>query len=73
MKVVCLQMVIRHAIDEACAAGKRTWAYVRSILNRYVSDGVKTIGEGKARQKPPDLRIPIYDRDPDYFDNMYPL
>ena len=42
--------VIRHAIDEACANGKRTWAYVRAILNRYVQDGVKSVGDIKARE-----------------------
>ena len=37
--------LIRHAIDEACAQGKRTWSYVRSILNRYRESGFKTVGE----------------------------
>ena len=37
--------LIRHAIDEACAQGKRTWSYVRSILNRYRDSGFKTIGD----------------------------
>ena len=37
--------LVRHAIDEACANGKRTWAYVRSILLRYSRAGYKTIGE----------------------------
>lgn len=37
--------LIRHAIDEACAQGKRTWGYVRSILNRYRDSGFKTIGD----------------------------
>ena len=40
--------LIRHAIDEAAAAGVRTWNYVRKILNRYVDQGIKTIGEAKA-------------------------
>lgn len=37
--------VILHGIDAACNQGKRTWAYTRSILNRYVSDGYKSIGD----------------------------
>ena len=44
--------LIRHAIDEACAQGKRTWSYVRAILNRYRDSGFKTVGEAKAAQKP---------------------
>lgn len=43
--------VIRYAIDEACANGKRTWAYVKAILNRYVQDGVKTIGDIRDREQ----------------------
>lgn len=44
--------LIRHAIDEACAAGKRSWGYTRSILYRYISDGVKTIGEARQQSQP---------------------
>lgn len=40
--------LIRHAIDEACAAGKRTWSYTRAILTRYRDSGFKTVGEAKA-------------------------
>lgn len=43
--------VIRHAIDEACANGKRTWAYVKAILNRYVQDNVKSIGDIRDREQ----------------------
>ena len=43
--------VIRYGIDEACANGKRTWAYVKAILNRYVQDGVKTVGDIRAREQ----------------------
>jgi DnaD/phage-associated family protein len=43
--------VIRYAIDEACANGKRTWAYTRAILNRCVQDGVKSVGDIKAREQ----------------------
>lgn len=41
--------LIRYAIDQGCAAGKRTWAYVRAILNAYVQQGIKTVGEAKAK------------------------
>lgn len=40
--------VVRYAIDEACANGARKYAYVRSILNRYLDQGLKTIGAIKA-------------------------
>lgn len=42
--------VILHGIDAACNQGKRTWAYTRSILNRYVADGYKSIGDIKAAE-----------------------
>ena len=42
--------LIRHAIDEACANGKRTWAYVRSILARYVRSGYRTVGDAEAEK-----------------------
>ena len=44
--------LIRHAVDEANAAGKRSWGYTRSILYRYISDGVKTIGEARQQSQP---------------------
>jgi DnaD/phage-associated family protein len=44
--------LIRHAIDEACAAGKRTWGYTRAILTRYRDNGFKTVGEAKAAKPP---------------------
>lgn len=40
--------LIRHAIDEACAQGKRTWSYTRAILARYRDAGFKTIGDVQA-------------------------
>lgn len=40
--------VVRFAIDEACANGARKYAYVRSILNRYLAQGLKTLGDVKA-------------------------
>ena len=42
--------LIRYAIDEACAAGIRNWAYVRSILTRFVRSGFKTIGDVEAEK-----------------------
>lgn len=45
--------LIRHAIDEACAAGKRTWSYTRAILTRYRDSGFKTVGEAKAAKPTP--------------------
>lgn len=45
--------LIRHAIDEACAAGKRTWSYTRAILTRYRDSGFKTVGEAKAAKPAP--------------------
>lgn len=44
--------LIRHAIDEACAAGKRTWSYTRAILTRYRDSGFKTVGEARAAKPP---------------------
>lgn len=40
--------LIRHAIDEAGAQGKRTWSYVRSILRRYIDQGHKTVVDVQA-------------------------
>ena len=40
--------LIRHAIDEACGNGVPVYNYVRSILNRYVESGFKTLGDVKA-------------------------
>ena len=45
--------LIRHAIDEACAAGKRTWSYTRAILTRYRDSGFRTVGEAKAAKPAP--------------------
>lgn len=40
--------IIRFAIDAANANGVRKWAYVRSILQRWVEAGIKTLGDAKA-------------------------
>ncbi len=37
--------VVRHGIDNALDNDKRTWSYVRAILNSYVEEGVKTVQE----------------------------
>lgn len=42
--------VVRYAIDEACAQGKRTYGYVKGILNRYLQNNLKTIGDIKAHE-----------------------
>ena len=43
--------MIRYAIDEACGAGKRTYNYTKSILNRMVERGFKSLGEVKAAEE----------------------
>lgn len=37
--------VVRHGVDNALDAGKRTWNYIRAILNSYVDAGVKSVQE----------------------------
>ena len=39
--------VICHAVDEAAANGKRSWSYVRRILNRYLTEGIRTVDQAK--------------------------
>lgn len=43
--------LIRYAIDQACANGVRTYAYTRSILNNYVSNGFKSVGDAQAHDE----------------------
>ena len=43
--------LIRHAIDEACACGKRQYFTVRNILNRYVQSGFKCMGDVRADEE----------------------
>jgi len=43
--------LIRYAIDEACASGHPVYGYVRSILNRYLDQGFKSVGEVKAYEQ----------------------
>lgn len=40
--------MVSNAIDEAVANGVRKWAYVETILSRYLTDGIKTVAEAKA-------------------------
>ncbi len=43
--------LVMYAVDEACAQGKRTWGYVRSILNKCVCEGITTLEQVKDREK----------------------
>jgi DnaD/phage-associated family protein len=53
--------LVQHAVDEAAAQGKRNWAYVRGILNRYLTEGVTTVEQSKgADQKPKKTRLETY-------------
>lgn len=47
------QELINHAVDEAGANGKRTWAYVRRILTRYLTEGITTLTQAKASDQKP--------------------
>lgn len=40
--------VIIYGIDAACSARVRTWRYARSILNRYVTAGFRSVNDVKA-------------------------
>ena len=42
--------LVRHAIDVACGIGKPFYSYVKRILNRYVDEGIRTIGDAKAAE-----------------------
>ena len=43
--------LIQHAIDAACGSGKRWYNYVKSILNRYVEMGFRTVAEVEAYEE----------------------
>lgn len=45
--------LINHAVDEAAANGKRTWSYVRRILERYLREGITTVNQAKATDHRP--------------------
>ena len=42
------EALVRHAVDVALGHGARTWAYVQSVLNRWIVDGVRTVEQAKA-------------------------
>lgn len=42
--------LIRHAVDVACGIGHPTYAYVKRILNRYVDEDIRTIGDAKVAE-----------------------
>ena len=42
------EALVRHAVDTACARNANSWAYVASILNRWIREGIKTVGDAKA-------------------------
>ena len=42
--------LVIEAVNEAVAHSTRSWAYVRKILSSYLRDGVKTVGEARARR-----------------------
>lgn len=41
--------LVIEAINEAVAHGVRSWAYVRTILQSYIRNGIKSVGEARAR------------------------
>lgn len=43
--------LVRYGIDQATAQGKSTWAYVQGILNRWLVDGIRTVGAAKEAEK----------------------
>lgn len=44
------EMII-WAIDETCGKGSRNYGYLKAILNRFIDQGLKTIGEVKAYEE----------------------
>lgn len=43
--------LIIEAVNEAVAHGARTWAYVRSILQSYVKENIRSVGAARARSE----------------------
>lgn len=43
--------LIIEAVNEAVAHGARTWAYVRSILQSYVKENIRSVGDARARSE----------------------
>lgn len=54
--------LVNHAVDEAAANGKRNWAYVRGILNRFLEQGITSVEQAKntAAPKQPEAPRPKY-------------
>lgn len=44
------EMII-WAIDETCGKGSRNYGYLKAILNRFIAQGLKTIGDVKAYEE----------------------
>ena len=54
LKAFCERLpgeMILHAIDEACAAGKPSFGYVRSILQRYIDEKLTSLDEVKRQEE----------------------
>ena len=41
--------LVRYAVDVALAHGARVWAYVQSVLNRWIVSGVRTVEQARAQ------------------------
>ena len=52
---ITVEMVMQ-AVDEAAAYGQRSWAYVRSILDRWLREGVTTLEQAKGERRQPEPR-----------------
>lgn len=42
------EALVRYAVDLALGHGARAWAYVQSVLNRWIVAGVRTVEQAKA-------------------------
>lgn len=53
--------LVHYAVDEAAANGKRTWTYVRGILNRLLEEGISSVAQAKnnaPKPKDPPPQLP---------------
>lgn len=48
--------LVMRAVDEAAAQGKRSWAYVRSILDRWLREGVTQVEQVDEERRKPEPR-----------------
>lgn len=46
--------LVMRAVDEAAAQGKRSWAYVRSILDRWLQEGITSVEMVDEERRKPD-------------------